>query len=347
MRQLSLFERETEPYARRQVLDAKSEQLIQDFGKQRLLQGASRQSVLREISQLRSIARECGVPGPPLPIEAVFTDVALIARVLREPSAPISRATGRARLLAAQRFLRIMGPMLGRDAEAELAALDALLPARRSASWHSTGTLVAGEIGRRRPKGPTLDAADLYRIVDAAGESSGDERKLRDRALVAIQCFSGIRIEELIRLRWKDVEIDNSDVGYYGFTASVERSGCQLRLPLLGLSGKAFGELQRRMTIAGIPPSGPVFRAGGPAGRPLSYRGARKVLVQACTRAGLPPASSAELRAGCAHWLRSQGLSDHEVTAVLGLARVRTVDRLLSRHAALDAQRRVREQLEG
>jgi integrase len=346
MRQLSLFDRETEPHARPLGLDAESEQLIQDFGKQRACQGASSRSVLREISQLRSIARECGAPGPPLSIAAVFADVALIARVLREPSAPISRATGRARLLAAQRFLRVIGPMLGRDPEGELATLDSLLPARRTASWHSAGTLVAGEVGRRRPKGPTLDAADLHRITDAAGECKGDERKMRDRALVALQCFSGIRVEEIVRLHWEDVDFDCRDVGYYGFSALVERSGCQLRLPLLGPCGRALGELQSHMTVAGIPPSGPVFRASGPSGRPLSYRGARKVLVQACMRAGLPPASSAELRAGCAHWLRSQGLSEHEVTVVLGLARVRTVDRLLSRHAALDAQRRVREQLE-
>ena len=59
----------------------------------------------------------------------------------------------------------------------------------------------------------------------------------------------------------------------------------------------------------------------------------------------LPPIESVDLRAACAHWLRSQGLSDHEVAAVLGLARVRSVDRLLRRHAALDAQRAVREVL--
>jgi hypothetical protein len=53
--------------------------------------------------------------------------------------------------------------------------------------------------------------------------------------------------------------------------------------------------------------------------------------------------SEQPLRAACAHWLRSQGLSDHEVAPVLGLAQVRSVDRLLRHHAALDAQRRVKE----
>jgi hypothetical protein len=67
------------------------------------------------------------------------------------------------------------------------------------------------------------------------------------------------------------------------------------------------------------------------------------VLQVACRRAGLPTVESITLLAACAHWLRSQGLSDHEVAQVLGLARVRSVDRLLQGHAAIDAQRIVRE----
>jgi predicted XRE-type DNA-binding protein len=69
------------------------------------------------------------------------------------------------------------------------------------------------------------------------------------------------------------------------------------------------------------------------------------VLQDACRRAGLPVVDAASLRAACAHWLRSQDLSDHEVATVLGLARVRSVDRLLRQHAALDAQRVVRDVL--
>jgi hypothetical protein len=61
--------------------------------------------------------------------------------------------------------------------------------------------------------------------------------------------------------------------------------------------------------------------------------------------ASLPPVESTSLRAAFSHWLRSQGLSDHEVAVVMGLERVRSVDRLLRHHAALDAQRAVREAL--
>jgi hypothetical protein len=86
-----------------------------------------------------------------------------------------------------------------------------------------------------------------------------------------------------------------------------------------------------------------VFRAYGSSDRPLGYRAARNIVKDACRRAGLPAVESVALRSACAHWLRCQGLSDHEVAAVLGLARVKSVDRLLRRHAALDAQRTVRE----
>jgi hypothetical protein len=66
MPQLALFE-ETETSSGRQPLDAVSERLLQEYGQQRASQGASPQSVRRELSQLRSIARACGRPGVPLP----------------------------------------------------------------------------------------------------------------------------------------------------------------------------------------------------------------------------------------------------------------------------------------
>jgi hypothetical protein len=75
----------------------------------------------------------------------------------------------------------------------------------------------------------------------------------------------------------------------------------------------------------------------------LPGRAARDVLQDSCRRAGLPTIESIALRAACAHWLRTQGLSDHEVANTLGLARVRSVDRLLQRHVTLDAQRTVGE----
>lgn len=325
-------------------LDDDSEHLLATFQKSRAAEGAHLRSVKREVGQLRALIREAEGAGQSVTPQVLVDDVDLLARLLREPAMMISRSTGRARLLAVQRFIRIVGPLLGRDPTADLAALDSRLPTRRPMGWHTTGALVAGTPARRRRRGPTLDAADLRRIVDAAGFEEDGPRS-RDRALVALHCFSGLRPEEIVRLRWEDLATELTVSGRYGLTATVERGGRATRLLL---PGPAADAVQALVGVEGgviVSLSGPVLCARGISGRSLSYRAARDVLQDACRRAGLPQVDSVSLRAACAYWLRSQGLSDHEVADVLGLARVRSVDRLLQQHVALDAQRTVREML--
>ena len=322
--------------------DHDSERLLVMFEDARIAEGAHPRSARREASQLRALLREAGSIGQRTTLRALFADLELLARLLREPATAISRSTGRVRLLAAQRCIRIIGPVLGRDPAADMATLNALLPARRSTGWHATGTLVAGSPGRRRRRGPTLDAADLRRLVDAAGAGSIAQAP-RDRALAALHCFSGLRPEEIVRLCWEDLAAELTMSGHYGLKVTVERESRQVRLFLPEPAAEAIETLARATGGSVESLSGPVLCAHGRPGRPLSYRAARDVLQDAFRRAGLPMVESVALRAACAHWLRSQGLSDHEVAAVLGLARVRSVDRLLQRHAALDAQRAVRE----
>ena len=347
MSQLQLFSRATGytgTLTDRYRPDVDSELLLRAFEGQRFTAGATPQSVRREVCQLRAVLREAHAVDDSVTLRTVLTDFELLARVLREPVAVISRTTGRARLIAVQRFLQVVGPMLGRDPAVDLASLDARLPTRRSTGWHTTGALVAGAPGRRRSRGPTLDAVDLRRIVDAAGMSGGPHA-LRDHALVALHCFSGLRPEEIVRLRWEDLVAELTVSGHYGLTAAIVRCGLPTRLLLPGPASDAVEALAASGDGHIDDLSGPVLCARGAPGRSLSYRAARDVLRDACHRAGLPPVESIAMRAACAHWLRTQGLSDHEVAAVMGLARVRSVDRLLQRHAALDAQRTVREML--
>ena len=326
------------------ALEPQDERRLASFRRARVAEGAHPQSVRREISQLRSLLREARAIRPSVSLAALFSDMDLLAQALTEPLTPISQPTGRTRLLAAQRFMQTIGPSLGRDPITDVAELDARLPARRSGGWHTTGTLVAGAAGRRRRRGPTLDAADLFRIVDAAGEGCGPYAQ-RDRALVALLCFSGLRPEEIVRLRWEDLSIELNADGRYGLAATMTRRSGRLTLVLPTPASDPITDLARAAGGSIESLSGPVVYARGAQKKPLSYRAARDILTEACERAGLPPADAAALRAAGAHWLRSQGLSDHEVATVLGLARVSSIDRLLQRHTALDAQRIVREML--
>ncbi len=75
-----------------------SERLLEAFHQARLAAGAHPRSVGREISQLRSLARDAELRGNPSTFEALASDMALVARLLLDPATPIARATGRARL---------------------------------------------------------------------------------------------------------------------------------------------------------------------------------------------------------------------------------------------------------
>src|SRR4051812_26397262 len=137
--QLSLLkpERPLGVPAGRRALDHDSERLLREFKERRLTDGAHPQSVKSEVSQLRGVARECGSMDQPAVLRTLLANVGTIAQALREPRMTIARTTGRARLLAVQRFIRIMGRQLGRDPVADLEALDRQLPALRSTGWHT------------------------------------------------------------------------------------------------------------------------------------------------------------------------------------------------------------------
>lgn len=344
--QLSFLSSSLLPSKYRRPLDGDSECLLDAFRGARAAEGAHPRSVVREVHQVRSLAREAGSLQSPMPLAELFADPARLARALIEPTRPVARSTGRARLVAAQRFIRFVAPSLGRDANVDQRALDELLPLSRPSGWHAHGTLVAGYPGRRRRRGPTLDGADLMRIVQHAAEGECPARRARDRALVSLQCFTGLRAEEVVRLRWEDLEWSSTGTGHFGLTATVERRGVVRRLLVPGPAAAAVRSLAEHVGEEMAALSGPLLRSRRRTAGHLSYRAARSIVVAACRRAGYPAVEAVELRAAFASWLRSQGLSDHETGEVLGLARVRSVDGLLRRHAELAAQRAVRERIQ-
>ena len=331
----------------RQVLDPESTALLERFSAQRLAEGSHPRSVKREISQLRSLAREAGIDGHSLPLSTFIGDLPRVAQVLTEPRTPIAASTGRARFIAIQRFIKTIGPTLNRDVEHDLAQLDALLPAKRAVGWHTTGTLVAGSPGRFRPPQPALNWNELVQLVDAAKGVGPASLGPRNHALVALHCFSGLRSEEVVRLGWEDLQVTPAGPDEpLRLRAAVHRGGRPWSLPIIGPAIDAIILLASTTEREGNTWSGPLFIGRVGDFQSLSYRTSRSILNAACRIAGLPIAGAVDLRAAFAYGLRTQGLSDHEVAAVLGIERVRTIDRLLRRHRALDAQRALHEILD-
>jgi integrase len=200
-------------------------------------------------------------------------------------------------------------------------------------------TLVAGAKTARRLQRPTLYPADLARIV-GADESAYGYRAHRNHAVVALFCFSGLRADEIASLRRAQALTDEA-LGR--LTIEVVRTGRFLRLPIPEPAATPLLALLRgyRWSHSGGP--GHIFRRNQATDQPLTLQALRAIVLGRCREVGLPWITASDLRAAFAYWLRLQGLSDHEATAVLGLSRVRSLDRLLVRHKALDAQRQVEE----
>src|SRR5438067_8395610 len=111
--QPSLFDlsaRRTPATRLRGALCPASEVLLSRYRELRVASGGHPSTVAREMSQLRSLARELDTTAG---LPAAFRDAATLARLLLEPSAVISASTGRCRLVAAQRFVRVCGQYVG------------------------------------------------------------------------------------------------------------------------------------------------------------------------------------------------------------------------------------------
>jgi len=297
------------------------------------------------VSQLRSVAREAGTADDPLPLDRLVADIRSVARALIEPRAKIARSTNRARFWAVQQFIQVVASELDAEPGPVFEALDALLPKAVAPAWHRTGIVVAGTTERRRRRAPSMGLIELRAIVAAVAYPDDPVRTVRDRAVVALHCFSGLRPEEICGLAWGNLTAGSSTTGRDAWAASVERRGHHVTLPVLGPAAEAVTLLAYQSGGSTEELRGPIFRATASRPEPISYRSARAIVANACIGAGLPVTASVQLRAAFGYWLRTRGLSDHEVAAALGIARVRTVDALLRPHHALSAQRRTREVL--
>ena len=344
--QLRLFEDVPGPRATRQFgegpLDAASEHWLAIFCSRRLASGASADAVRRDLSQLRTTVRLSASLREPLTIADLFSRVGRVAEVVRDPPVTPARSTGRARYIAIQRFLSLMCSELGWDKAAKLVELDALLPKRTTHGWYSTGTLVAGSLTRRRAQGVTLSTDDLRRILSTT-DSCSPRFRLRDRTLLALHCFTGLRAREIVGLKWEAIQHLTSASNHHVLAAAVIRQERELILLLPEPAGSSLAAFASVSGLNEHELRGPIFRRTPASARPLTAMAARNIVVAACRRAGLPPANCIELRAAGAQYLRSHGLSDHETAQVFGYIYVKSLDRLLSRHAALFAQRAVRE----
>ena len=336
MRRVPLFEiadQHSDVTNASEPIDDRWKHLLRLFRQRRSQEECDDATTRKEVSQLRSLARlACRKGFTP---ESVFRLPSLLADILLHPSAAIAKSAGNARLIAAQRFIRLCGTEIGiQDPDSFLDSLHAELPSQGGSQWHNDGTIVAGGKRRKRSQNPTLLPSHLNLIV-SGGFPGSSYRHVRNRALLAAHCFTGLRPEEIVDLTTTQLlQVAGSRLTY----AEIWRNGTPMRLPIVD-----DAMFHIRAHLASQSQEGFIFTRSQSDPKLLTVRAARNLVQEACFNVGLPAMTATELRSAFAFLLKGRDLSDHEVASVLGLKQVRTVDRLLARHKELAAQRRAHE----
>lgn len=330
MSQHRLFDLDAlDPLPSRGRLDAESESFLERFGEH--YRGMRSDGAIRgEVSQLRSVVREAARQGRGTTLLQVLDDTSALAAVLTAPSKRLSATTALIRLGAINAALMLrLGDDEGRR---RIDDLDEMLPRRAGAEWYQSGVVLAGDRKRRRAQSPTVEPEDLRRIVDAAASGRRGARALRDRLLLAVQCFSGLDAGEILLLRWSDLRWESEAESW---SVAVNRRGKRMRLAIFGPAASLL--IRQRLGVS----TDSDYVVANSRGEPLTERQARRIVLDACTAAGFPHAARSTLLSASAAFLSAAGFRDHDLAIVLGISDMRTVNRLLRPHLALAAQRRV------
>ena len=142
--------------------------------------------------------------------------------------------------------------------------------------------------------------------------------------MILVGYTHGLRISELVNLRWNQINFDSGRNAVKRLKGSVE--GVQ---PLRGRAIRALKALKRSQPI------GSQFVFLSYQGSPMTRQASDKMLRAAGTKAGIPDVHTYLLRHGCGCRLVNMGLDTLSLAAYLGHANVQNT----RRYARVNAER--------
>ena len=126
----------------------------------------------------------------------------------------------------------------------------------------------------RRKLPQVLDVDEAGALV---GSDSGGRLALRDRAMLELFYSSGLRLSELVGLRWLDLDLEGGEVRVLG-------KGSKTRV--LPVGRHALAALRALGVAQGMPADGPIFRGRG--GAPIHPRTVQLRLKTLALQQGMP-----------------------------------------------------------
>ena len=126
----------------------------------------------------------------------------------------------------------------------------------------------------RRKLPQVLDVDEAAALVET---DSGGKLAVRDRAMLELFYSSGLRLSELVGLRWIDLDLDGGEVRVLG-------KGSKTRVVPVGRH--AIAALRALGAEQGMPPESPVFRGRG--GTPINPRTIQLRMKALALQQGIP-----------------------------------------------------------
>jgi integrase len=121
-------------------------------------------------------------------------------------------------------------------------------------------------------------------------------------ALILVAFHTGLRVGNLMTLRWGDVDLERRTI-----TVLKTKNG---RPQVSALSARAAEALRK---LPSHNPEALVFE--GRDGKPFGFR---RLWARVCTEAGLPGRNFHQLRHGCGHAMATAGVGQAQIMAILG-----------------------------
>jgi type 1 fimbriae regulatory protein FimB/type 1 fimbriae regulatory protein FimE len=153
----------------------------------------------------------------------------------------------------------------------------------------------------------------------------------RDKLMILMAYRHGLRVSELIRLRWQQIDLDTQRLAVYRLKQRHHTRGSMPGVdsihPLGGREIRGLRKL-RRLQPAG---SRYVFVTGRNA--PMTRNGFYKILQKASVRAGLDDVHPHLLRHACGFKLVNQGMDSLSLAAYLGHSSLQNTKRYAKMNA--------------
>jgi len=316
---------------------------IYRFAVRRLETGAelSPRQVEVQMRHLRWLLRQSMSRGGPATLAELAQNPELCARIFREPG-KVSRKQVSLILQAFEDFLHLMV-----DATAAgrcLQAIETRLIPRQVKGWYQKER-VGGGHNTKTETVRLLFAPDLLAITEKAKEGKSGERVQRDLCLMALYCWSSLRVEEIVHLCWEQLLWEDLNPNAtFGAWVRCSRYGTELTLPVHHRAAQPLAVLYAvTKRIMDRQPTGPVFRALRSPYEPLSYRSVKEIFDETVAKAGLQTTRRDLLAAYAHHLMKSHDYTILDLTKILGYADSHTVRLLLQTHLAWELNRKVDE----